>query len=322
MLVYKGFDKNLKCRGHQYEIGKTYEEDTAEICSKGYHGCERPLDVFAHYPPGAQSRYCIAELDANEQRSDDSKRVGKKIKIIAEIGIVGLVKAQIEYVKEHTTHQETAGYCGAATAGYRGAATAGTYGAATAGYRGAATAGNCGAATAGDRGAATAGYRGAATAGYCGAATAGYRGAATAGYCGAATAGYCGAATAGYCGAATAGNYGAATAGDRGAATAGYRGAATAGYCGAATAGYCGAATSRGKSSVGNKGVAVARGNNVRVKGGLGAVLIIAEEYNDSCDLKDCKYAVVDGEKIKADTWYELKDGEFAESEESDNEAV
>ncbi len=115
-------------------------------------------------------------------------------------------------------------------------------------------------------------------------------------------------ATAGDSGAATAGNYGAATAGDSGAATAGYRGAAT--------AGYRGAATSRGKSEVGNNGLAVARGNNVKVKGGIGSILVIAEENADDYDIADWKAVIVDGENVKADTWYCLKDGELCEVEE------
>ena len=122
---------------------------------------------------------------------------------------------------------------------------------------------------------------------------------ATAGYCGAATAGYCGAATAGY----------------RGAATAGYRGAATAGYYGAATAGYCGAATSRGKSSTGENGLSVARGKGVKAKGGLGSILVIAEEEQNSCKISSWKAVVVDGVNIKADTWYTFKDGELIEAE-------
>ena len=128
-----------------------------------------------------------------------------------------------------------------------------------------------------------------------------------------ATAGDCGAATAGDCGAATAGDCGAATAGYRGAATAGDCGAATAGYRGAATAGDSGAATSRGKSEVGTNGLAVARGNNVKVKGGIGSILVIAEESTSNYDIADWKAVVVDGENVKADTWYCLKDGELRE---------
>ena len=136
---------------------------------------------------------------------------------------------------------------------------------------------------------------------------------ATAGDSGAATAGDCGAATAGYRGAATAGYRGAATAGDCGAATAGYRGAATAGNRGAATAGYRGAATSRGKSASGKNGLSVARGNGVKVKGGIGAILVIAEENSTDFDIKEWKAVVVDGEKVKADTWYKLENGELVE---------
>ena len=128
-----------------------------------------------------------------------------------------------------------------------------------------------------------------------------------------ATAGYSGAATAGNCGAATAGNHGAATAGYSGAATAGNYGAATAGDCGAATAGNHGAATARGKASTGSNGLSVARGKNVQVKGGIGAILVIAEERDDTYDIVDWKAVVVDGEVVKADTWYRLENGELVE---------
>ena len=99
MKCYKGFDKGLKCRDFQYEIGKEYEEERAEICDTGFHACENPLDVFGYYAP-ADSRYCEVDLDANDQKSDDSKRVGKKISIKAEIGIAGIIKAGVEYIKD------------------------------------------------------------------------------------------------------------------------------------------------------------------------------------------------------------------------------
>ena len=99
MKCYKGFDKDLKCRNFQYEIGKEYEEERAEICDTGFHACENPLDVFGYYAP-AGSRYCEVELDANDQKSDDSQRVGKKISIKAEIGIAGIIKAGVEYIKD------------------------------------------------------------------------------------------------------------------------------------------------------------------------------------------------------------------------------
>ena len=106
-----------------------------------------------------------------------------------------------------------------------------------------------------------------------------------------------------------------ATAGDSGAATAGNFGAATAGNFGAATAGDSGAATSRGKSASGENGLSVARGNEVRVKGGMGALLVIAEENTHDYNIAEWKVVVVDGEKIKPDTWYKLENGELVEAE-------
>jgi hypothetical protein len=98
---YKGFDKDLKCRGFQFEIGKEYEEPKAKACSYGFHACEMPIEVLCYYEPGKMSRYCEVEQSGEISRHiDDSKVASSKIKIGAEIGIPGLVKAQFEYVKE------------------------------------------------------------------------------------------------------------------------------------------------------------------------------------------------------------------------------
>ena len=267
LTTYKGTDKDMKCHGgFQYELGKMYTDDGAIRCGgRGFHSCKAPLDVFRYFAPN-KSRYfaCLMGGTVDEDTAD-SKIASSELELKAEIGIPGLVKAHIEYVKAHTTTEHT------------------DHKQATAGDRGAATAGACGAATAGDYGAATAGA--------------------------------CGAATAGDCGAATAGDYGAATAGDRGAATAGDRGAATAGDCGAATAGDRGAATSRGSVTVGVNGTGLVRGNGVKIRGGLGAILVIAEEEENSYDLAHWKAVVVDGKTVKADTWYKLMNGELVEAE-------
>ena len=102
--TYKGFDKDLKCRGFQYEIGKEYEEEQASACNCGFHACEMPIEVLGYYEPGKQSRYCEVEQSGDLSRhSDDSKVASTKIKIGAEIGIHGIIKAQVEYVKERAT---------------------------------------------------------------------------------------------------------------------------------------------------------------------------------------------------------------------------
>ncbi len=175
MKAFKGFDENLQCRGFQYEVGKTYTEDCIEICQKGFHAIgedESPLNVFDYYPPaeyGKPSRYCEVEAEGEVHRKEE-KICCSKLTVGAEIGIPGLVKAHVEWVKKHITNENnaepgkpaTAGYSGAATAGDSGAATAGDSGAATAGYRGAATAGYRGAAT--SRGSASVGKNGVAVA--------------------------------------------------------------------------------------------------------------------------------------------------------------
>ena len=102
MKVYKATDKDMKCRGFQYELGKASEvKGDIELCKNGLHACEMPLDVLGYYAPGDGSRYFEAELEdvSDEKRSDDTKRVGKKLTLSAEIGLPGLVKAQVEYVK-------------------------------------------------------------------------------------------------------------------------------------------------------------------------------------------------------------------------------
>lgn len=118
MKCYKGFDENLKCRNFQYEIGKEYEEEKADICECGFHACEFPLDVFGYYAP-ADSRYCEVDLDANDQKSGDSERVGKSISIKAEIGIAGIVKAGVEYIKNQVDWNNDK----KTNTGYRSAAT-------------------------------------------------------------------------------------------------------------------------------------------------------------------------------------------------------
>ena len=201
MKAYKGFNEKLQCNPNgkpfQYEIGKEYEHEAeVEPCSSGFHACKSPLDVLRYYPPNT-SRYCEVEVDDDSKGDNgDSKVASKRIKIGAEIGVVGLAKAHIEYVKEHVTHHVKENDSGAATAGYSGAAT------------------------------------------------------------------------------------------------------------------------SRGKSATGDCGLSVARGNNVKVKGGLNAILVIAEENDDDFEIKDWKAVVVDGEKVKADTWYKLENGGLVEVEE------
>lgn len=122
--AYKGFDKDLKCRGRQYTDGvEDHVSDVARLCKEGVHACERPLDVFRYYVP-ADSVYHEVELaGVLDEHKEDSKICGTDIKVKGKLDIAGLVKAQIEYTKSHCTNKYNAGARGAASAGYGGAAT-------------------------------------------------------------------------------------------------------------------------------------------------------------------------------------------------------
>lgn len=195
MKAYKGFNRDMTCRGFKFEEGKTYEEERAELCETGFHACEAPIDCFSYYSPG-QSVYHEVELDATDECNiEDSKRVGKRIKIGEKLDIAGICKAQFEYVKSHCTNE-----CNSEPGKP-----------------------------------------------------------------------------------ATAGNYG--------------------------------AATSRGSSAVGKNGIACARGNGVKAKGGMGAIMIIAEEKENEYDIERWKAFVIDGETYKPDTWYRLDGDEIVEAE-------
>ena len=134
MKVYKATNKDMQCTPNgkifQYEQGVTYEKPEAELCRHGFHACEAPMDVLRYYSPADGSRYFEAELEdiSPERKSDDTKVCGKKITIGAEIGIPGLAKAHVEYVKhlcEKATEQIASGESGnAAASGVSGNAAA------------------------------------------------------------------------------------------------------------------------------------------------------------------------------------------------------
>ena len=284
MKGYKGFSKGLICRGKQYAENTVFEEDNAKICHSGMHFCKNPFDVLEHYGfvnenTAELNEFCEVEALDEAKTDDEKKFCTKKLKIGAKLGISGLINAFVSFTLANVKSE------GAATnTGDRSAATnTGDCSAATnTGYKSAAT-------NTGDRSAAT-------NTGNCSAAT-------NTGDCSAATnTGYCSAATnTGYCSAAmNTGDCSAATnTGDRSAAT---------------NTGYKSAATVSGKESF-----AIATGIDGKAKGTLGCYIALAEwEWNDDekrYRLMNFKTHKVDGETIKPDTFYMLKEGEFVEVE-------
>ena len=238
MKAYKGFNRDMTCRGFQFEEGKEYHEDKAVLCESGFHACENPLDTFGYYAPG-NSVFHEVELEevSDERNNDDTKICAKTIRVGARLDVAGLCKAHFEYVSARCkpANGRIAGNKGSAAAGSWGSAAAGSWGSAAAG------------------------------------------------------------------------SWGSAAAGYKGSAAAGYKGSAAAGSCGSAAAGE------QGSAAAGEQGLACCRGG--KVKGGMGAV-IAASELDDYGKNIRVAAAIVDGEKIKADTWYTVKNGEFVEVDE------
>ena len=243
MKTYKGFDKDLKCRGFQYEVGKEYEEEKAVACECGFHACENPLDVFNYYNP-ADSRFCEVEQGGEiDKQSDDSKIASTKIKIKAEIGLNGIIKAGVKFILDRVKW----GKDKSTNTGYQSAAT-------NTGYQSAAT-------NTGDYSAAT---------------NTGYQSAAT---------------------------------------NTGYQSAAT-------NTGDCSVATNTGNKSAATVGkggsVAIATGCQSKAKADIGSAIVIAErgEWNGvTYPLINIKSAIVDGVKLKANTFYTVKNNKFVECE-------
>lgn len=208
MKVYKGTDKDMKCRGFQYNLGEAAVFDgEPHLCRAGLHACEQPIDVLNHYAPN-ESRYFEADAEevTDERKLDDSKIVAKKMTLKAEIGVPGLVKAQIEYIKNQIGFEDAIKRANAEKENH--------------------------------------------------------------------------------------------ATGDQGAASA---------------TGYQGAASATGKA-----GVALAAGLECKAMGALGCAICCVErgEWDgEAHPIIAVKAAIVDGEKIKADTWYQLKNGEFVEVE-------
>ena len=301
IIAYKAMDKNMKCRGKQYEVGKTYHEDKADCCHAGMHACENPLDVLHYYPLKDSPRFFEVECGGSVDKSvEDSKLACTELTVKGEVNFAGLVKATLNAVFNRVKGKEpfSSGRC--STAGSSGyCSTAGSSGyCSTAGSSGrCSTAGSSGDySTAGSSGRySTAGSSGDySTAGSSGR----YSTAGSSGYC--STAG-----SSGYC--STAGSSGCCS-------TAGSSGDySTAGSSGdystaAATGAYC-SAKADGKDSI-----AVVNGACGKACGALGCYLVLTE-YDDDGHMICAKMGRVDGSAIRENVYYTLKNGEFVEAD-------
>ena len=135
---YKGFDKNMKCRGFQYETGKDYQHDgKISCCHSGFHFCINPFDVLAYYAP-VNSRFCEVEGSGESAKDDNDTKVSvSNLHVGLEIGLNGLINAGVKFILNKVKWNN----CAATNTGYRSAATNTDYrsAATNTGYQSAAT---------------------------------------------------------------------------------------------------------------------------------------------------------------------------------------
>ncbi|EDU3649708.1 hypothetical protein DC787_004699 [Salmonella enterica subsp. enterica serovar Worthington] len=296
IVTFKGFNKDLKCRGFQFAIGETFHHDgKVEACGSGFHACECPFDVFSYYPP-AESRYAetISFGITDSEEGGDTKIASSSITIKDELTLPQFIQRGIEWIWSKIDKSlEQQIMCGSWSA----ATNTGDWSAAT-------NTGDWSAATnTGNRSAATnTGYQSAAT-------NTGNRSAATN--------------TGDWSAATNTGNQSAATnTGDWSAATnTGNQSAATnTGYQSAATnTGNQSAATNTGNRSAaevsGSQSVAASLGIEGKARASENGAIVLCYRDEDG-ELIHIRSSKVGDNGIKPDTWYQLdEDGEFVECE-------
>ena len=101
---YKGFDKNMQCRGFQYEVGKEYEMDgEIKCCNRGFHACKSPMEVWDHYDM-LNSRYAEVEQSGKIDEVENSTKVcSSRIKIKAELKLADIINIGVEWLKDITS---------------------------------------------------------------------------------------------------------------------------------------------------------------------------------------------------------------------------
>ena len=101
---YKGFDKNMQCRGFQYEVGKEYEMDgEIKCCNRGFHACKSPLEVWDYYDI-LNSRYAEVEQSGKiEEEENTTKVCSSRIKIKAELKLADIINIGVEWLKDITS---------------------------------------------------------------------------------------------------------------------------------------------------------------------------------------------------------------------------
>ena len=109
---YKAFDKNMQCRGFQYEVGKEYEMDgEIKCCNRGFHACKSPLEVWDYYDI-LNSRYAEVEQSGKIDAEENTTKVcSSRIKIKAELKLADIINISVEWLKDITSPSKVKADC-------------------------------------------------------------------------------------------------------------------------------------------------------------------------------------------------------------------
>ena len=280
MKAYKGFDSDMTCRGFQYEEGKVYKEPTADLCKTGFHACEDPLDCLGYYHPADGTIYHEVELDGvSAQREGDTKVCGTKIKIGAKLDLAQVIKGGVDFVFSKVDWENVKGGDSSTSASSGNSSTSASSG----DFSTSASSGNS------STSASSGNYSKSASSGN-------------------------------YSKSASSGDYStSASSGDSStsASSGDFSTSASSGNSStsASSGNYSKSASSGDYSKSEAKGkecIAAALGRGVKARASKGGWIALSE-IDENDHILDIKAFKVDGEKIKADTWYSLKNGELVE---------
>ena len=279
IIAYKAMDKNMQCRGKQYEVGKTYTEDKADCCNAGMHACEIPFDVLHYYKVSDGARFFRVECSGDFSRQanhEDSKFACTELTVKGELKLTDMIKIGVETVMKRVKEKVADAKETSASGDWSTGAASGDWstGAASGRY---------------STGAASGRYSTGAASGWysTGAASGWYSTGAASGdwSTGAASGDFSTGAASGYCS----------------------TGAASGDYSTGAASGWYSTAEVSGKDSI-----AVANGVKSKAKGALGCYIVLTE-YDDDNNMICAKMERIDGVKIKENVYYTLRNGEFWE---------
>ncbi len=304
MKTYKGTDKNMQCRGKQYALGKKEVDDGAIRCgNKGYHSCEAPFDVLRHYPNINGNRFFEAEAGGkiDKAKNDDTKLASSELTLKSEINFAGLVKAQIEYTRKKAKTGTAGGDWSNLVGGNRSNLAGGDRSNLAGGNRSNLVGGDWSNLAGGNRSNLVGGDWSNLAGGDCSNLVGG-DGNNLAG---------------GYQSSLVGGNDSSLAGGDKSNIAGGYWSSLAGGYQSNLVGGDKSNLVGGDNSHLagGNSSLIIGR-NGCNAKGGLRSVIVLTEwKYDDNDNYVPIavKAEIVDGVRIKADTWYRLENGEFVE---------